>query len=125
MAFLASREFVNEARAAGYQIVGVEQLRANRLLMTLMDQAEAITIVMIQSRALIGAADVQDLAEIVCLRHPARAVLLAHSGVFSATAQQTFTELNEPRLRLSTTFPQAARIDVEVLAGLKPITENR
>jgi hypothetical protein len=119
MVLLSPREFAAEARAAGYSVVRIEQLRSNRLLMTLHDQSDAMTLVMVQARALIGAADVQDLAEITRLRNPMRAILLAHGGVFSATAHQTLAELDDARLRLSMVLPATIRPEAEALPGLE------
>ncbi len=118
MAPLSIRDFTLEARTAGYQILAAEQLRSNRLLMTLSEPSGVITLVMVQARALIGASDVQDLAQIMQLRHPARGILLAHGGVFSATAQQTLVELGDPRVRLCTVLPTASRAEVEGVPGL-------
>jgi hypothetical protein len=118
LAPLSIRDFTLEARTAGYQIVSAEQLRSNRLLMTLSEPSGVVTLVMVQARALIGAADVQDLAEIMQLRHPERGILLAHGGAFSATAQQTLVELADLRVRLCTVLPAAPRAEAEVVSGL-------
>ena len=118
MAPLSIRDFSFEARTAGYQIVAAEQLRSNRLLMTLSEPSGALTLVMVQARMLIGAADVQDLAEIMQLRQPARGILLAYGGTFSATAQLTLAELGDLRLRLCTALPPAAHPGAEMVSGL-------
>ena len=86
--------------------------------MTLSEPSGAITLVMVQARMLIGAADVQDLAEIMQLRQPARGILLAYGGIFSATAQLTLAELGDLRLRLCTALPPAAHPEGEMVSGL-------
>jgi hypothetical protein len=118
LAPLSIRDFSIEARTAGYQVVAAEQLRANRLLMTLSEPSGCETLVMVQARAMIGASDVQDFAEIMQLRHPARGIILAHGGVFSPAAQQTLVELGDVRVRLCTTLPPVAQIEGDKVAGL-------
>jgi hypothetical protein len=73
----------------------------------LSDASGATTLVLIQARPLISAADVQDLAELSRLRQPGRAILLAYGGTFSPAAQSTLTEMGDDRLRLCTTLPPA------------------
>jgi hypothetical protein len=104
----STHDLVQMAQSAGYQIVATQQLRANRWLFMLSDATSATTLVLIQARPLISAADVQDLAEMTRLRRPARAILLAYGGAFSAAAQRTLTEMGDERLRLCTTLPPAA-----------------
>jgi hypothetical protein len=103
----STHELVQMAQSAGYQIVATQQLRSNRWLFMLSDAAGATTLALIQARPLIGAADVQDLAELTRLRRPTRAFLLAYGGAFSAAAQRTLTEMGDDRLRLCTTLPPA------------------
>ena len=103
----STRDLVQMAQSAGYQIVATQQLRANRWLFMLSVVTGATTLTLIQARPLISAADVQDLAELTRLRRPARAILLAYGGVFSPAAQRTLTEMGDERLRLCTTLPAA------------------
>src|SRR5262245_8837730 len=109
----STRDLIQMAQAAGYQIVATEQLRANRWLLTLSDSTGATTLALIQARPLISAADVQDLAELARLRQPAYAVLLAYGGTFSPAAQRTLAELGHDQLRLCTSLPPAAQPDPE------------
>jgi hypothetical protein len=101
------RDLVQMAHEAGYYVESTEQLRANRWLLALRDEAGAATLVLVQARPLISAADVQDLAEIARLRQPDQSVLLAYGGSFSPAAQRTLTELADGRLRLCTVLPRA------------------
>ncbi len=96
------------AREAGYRVTGIEQLRSNRWLLTLSDGDERTVLVLAQARPLIGAADVQDLWELVRLRNPATGILLAIEGSFSHAAQHTCAELRDRRLHLCTSLPPAA-----------------
>jgi len=117
MAPTTTRDLTQLARSAGYQVMELVQLRANRWLMTLAAPGGEITLVMVQARPLVGATDVQDLAEVVRLRRPAHSVLLALGGTFSVAAQQTLIELGEPRMRLCTVLPSIKSdvIDLPVL----------
>lgn len=100
--------FERMARDAGYRVVSIEQLRNNRWLLTLSGSDTRIILVLAQARPLVGAADVQDLAELVRLRNPAMGILLALEGIFSAAAQRTCAELRDRRLHLCTSLPPAA-----------------
>ena len=103
----STRDLIQMAQSAGYQVAGTQQLRANRWLFMLSDASGTTTLVLIQARPLINAADVQDLAELARLRRPARAILLAYNGAFSSAAQRTLAEMGDDRLRLCTTLPPA------------------
>ena len=103
----STRDLIQMAQSAGYQIVATQQLRSNRWLLMLVDASGAKTLALIQARLLIGAADVQDLAELTRLRQPGRAILLAYGGTFSSAAQRTLAEMGDDRLRLCTTLPPA------------------
>jgi hypothetical protein len=103
----STRDLVQMAQSAGYQIVATQQLRSNRWLFILVDASGATTLALIQARPLISAADVQDLAELTRLRRPGRALLLAYGGTFSPAAQRTLAEMADERLRLCTTLPPA------------------
>jgi hypothetical protein len=109
----STRDLVQMAQSAGYQIVATQQLRANRWLFMLSDGTGTTMLALIQARPLISAADVQDLAELTRLRRPARAILLAYGGVFSSAAQRTLAEMGDDRLRLCTALPPAAPADPE------------
>jgi hypothetical protein len=108
-----TRDLVHIAQQAGYQVLGSQQLRSNRWLLTLSDETGAITLTLIQARPLINASDVQDLAELARLRRPARGILLAYGGAFSSAAQRTLVELADDRLRLCTALPPAPKQDGE------------
>jgi hypothetical protein len=103
----STRDLIQIAQSAGYQIVATQQLRSNRWLFMLSDASGTTTLALIQARPLISAADVQDLAELTRLRQPARAILLAYGGTFSPAAQRTLAEMGDDRLRLCTTLPPA------------------
>ena len=111
----STRDLVQMAQSAGYQIVATQQLRANRWLFMLSDATGATTLALIQARPLLSSADVQDLAELTRLRQPARAILLAYGGTFSSAAQRTLTEMGDERLRLCITLPLAASLGAEEL----------
>lgn len=120
MALPTTRDLVQMAQAAGYQIVATQQLRSNRWLLMLSDTTGAATLTLIQARPLISAADVQDLAELTRLRRPDRGILLAYGGTFSPAAQRTLAELGDERLRLCTTLPLATQPDLEELPNANP-----
>jgi hypothetical protein len=120
MSLPSTRDLIQLAQAAGYQVSAAQQLRSNRWLLTLSDDRGTATLVLIQARPLINAADVQDLAELVRLRRPARGLLLAFGGSFSVVAQRTLAELGDDRLRLCTTLPPAAKQDGDELRGVSP-----
>jgi hypothetical protein len=120
MSLPSTRDLVELAQAAGYQVVAVQQLRANRWLLALSDDTGAATLTLIQARPLISAADVQDLAELVRLRRPSRGILLAYNGVFSPAAQRTLAEMGDERLRLCTTLPPAAKQDGDEMRAVSP-----
>jgi hypothetical protein len=105
-----------EVQQAGYQVLASEQVRPNRWLLQLLDGSGQAGLLLVQARPLVGAADVQDLAELVRLRRPRYGILLAYHGSFSPAAQLTHTELNDQRLRLCTTLPPTARADSEPLS---------
>ena len=120
MSLPSTPDLVELAQAAGYQVVAVQQLRANRWLLVLSDDVGAATLTLIQARPLISAADVQDLAELVRLRRPSRGILLAYDGVFSPAAQRTLAEMGDERLRLCTTLPPAAKQDGDGMRAVSP-----
>lgn len=103
---LTARELIRMVRQAGYSVQTIEHLRTNRWLLIVRDAQIGVIALFVQSRALVTAADVQDLAEIVRVRGLQRGILLAYGGIFSATAQRTCTELDH-RLQLCTTLPPA------------------
>ncbi len=108
MDLFSERSLTQQARAAGYEVLAIEQLRPSRWLMTIRDERGQPAVVMVQRRPLIGAADVQDLSEIVQVRRVARGILLAPGAAFSVAAQQTQAELGRDRLRLCTALAPAA-----------------
>lgn len=101
------QSLARDAQQAGYQVVSSEQLRPNRWLLHVLDADGTAALLMVQARPLVGAADVQDLAELVRLRRMGYGVLLAHQGSFSPAAQRTLAELGDQRLRLCTALPAA------------------
>jgi hypothetical protein len=120
MSLPSTRDLVQLARTAGYQVVAAQQLRANRWLLALNDDTGAAILMLIQARPLISAADVQDLAELVRLRRPSRGILLAYGGAFSAAAQRTLAEMGDERLRLCTVLPPAAKQDGDEMRAASP-----
>ena len=120
MSLPSTRDLVHRSQAAGYQIAASQHLRANRWLFMLTDTSGAMTLTLIQARPLIGAADVQDLAELMRLRRPTRAILLAYGGVFSPAAQRTLVEMRDDRLRLCTALPPVAQPDAEEIRSANP-----
>jgi hypothetical protein len=120
MSLPSTRDLVQIAHAAGYEIVATQQLRANRWLFMLTDASGATTLVLIQARPLISSSDVQDLAELARLRRPTRGILLAYGGAFSPAAQRTLAEMADERLRLCTALPPAAQPDSEELRNANP-----
>ena len=111
MANPSTQELTQLARQSGYHVVAAEQLRSNRWLLTLNDEAGTVILALVQARQLVSSSDVQDLAEIVRLRRPDRGFLVAYGGNFSAGAQRTFAELATDCLKLCTALPPAARQD--------------
>jgi 2-keto-3-deoxy-6-phosphogluconate aldolase len=107
MALFSSRELAQQARSAGFQVLAVEQLRPSRWLLTLTCLQNRTVLVMFQQRALIGAADVQDLADLVRLRRAGSGLLVAPGATFSAAARQTLSELRDVRMWLCTSLPSA------------------
>jgi hypothetical protein len=111
MAKPATRNLVQMARQAGYQVVEAEQLRPNRWMLILADAAGHQLALLVQARPLISSADVQDLADVVRLRRLHSGLLLAYEGSFSPAAQRTHQELADNRLRLCTALPPASKAD--------------
>jgi hypothetical protein len=99
-------QLLTQVGEAGYKLVRIEQLRANRWLLTL-ESPEGQVLVMAQQRPLISAADVQDLAEQLRLGRFRSGYLLAIGGRFSPEAQRTAAELRQPRILLCTSLPPA------------------
>jgi hypothetical protein len=95
-------------REAGYQLVRIERLRATRWLISV-DSPEGRALIMAQERPLIGASDVQDLAEMLRLGRATMGYLLAVGGRFSPEAQRTATELRIPRIVLCGKLPPAGQ----------------
>lgn len=91
-------------REAGYQLISIEQLRANRWLI-LAEAPEGRVLILAQRRPLISAADVQDLAEQLRLSRVVVGYLLALDGHFSPEAQRTAAELCQPRIVLCGKIP--------------------
>jgi hypothetical protein len=111
MSSTTTTELAREVRRAGYQVIAAEQLRPNRWLLQVTDAEGLGALLMVQARPLVGAADVQDLAELVRLRRPHYGILLARRGSFSPAAQRTLAELGDHRLRLCTALPPTSRGD--------------
>lgn len=110
---LTSQELLHEAHQAGYEVLAVEQMRANRWVLTLRDEARRTILVLVQARALISSADVADLAVLTQLRRPDRGLLLAYGGTFSPSATRTLNELSNGRLQLCRAFPPTPKHDAE------------
>jgi hypothetical protein len=116
MAYPSQRELTQLARKAGYDVLSIEQLRPNRWLLTLAQPQASPVLAMFQIRPLVGAADVMDLGDLVGLRRAAYGILIAHNGVFSASAQQTHKELRALKLHLCTSLPPIITSNGEVRA---------
>lgn len=101
----SAAELARQARAVGYTVVRVEQLRTNRWLLTLTDAQGALWLALAQQRPLIGAADVQDLAELLSLQRCPQGFLLAMGGTFSPEARRTVGELRRQTIHLCTALP--------------------
>jgi hypothetical protein len=101
-------ELVRAAQAAGYRFFAIEHPRSRRWLLTLHDRAGATVLVLVQSRPLISATDVQELAEMVQVRRVSRGILWAYDGDFSAAARLTCAELRSIKLVLCTRLPVAS-----------------
>lgn len=97
-----------QVREAGYELVQAEQPRPNRWLLLLRAPDRELVLVLAQQRPLVGAADVQDLAEALRLRRLPIGVLLALGGRFSAEAQRTAQELRQARIHLALALPPAS-----------------
>jgi hypothetical protein len=94
-----------QAREAGYTVGRIEQLRTNRWLLTLTDAHGAPWLVLAQQRPLIGAADVQDLADLLSLQRCPNGMLLAVGGTFSPESRRTAAELRRQTIQLCTALP--------------------
>jgi hypothetical protein len=120
MSLPSTRDLLQMVQAAGYQVIATQQLRANRWLFMLTDATGATTLALIQARPLISSADVQDLAELMLLRRPTRAILLAYEGVFSPAAHCTLAEMHDDRLRLCSVLPPAVQPGSEEIGNVNP-----
>lgn len=105
---MTQARLVSQVRKAGYEPLRVEQPRPNRWVLTLRTPAGAEVLALAQERPLVGAADVQDLAELLRLRRVATGYLLALGGRFSAEAHHTAQELRQARILLCSALPSAA-----------------
>jgi hypothetical protein len=101
-------------REAGYQLIRIEQLRTNRWLL-LAESPEGKVLILAQQRPLIGASDVQDLAEQLRLTPVGIGYLLAMGGRFSPEAQRTAAELRQPQIVLCGSLPLVGQ-------ALRPVT---
>jgi hypothetical protein len=105
---MTATHLVTTVREAGYQLLRIEQLRANRWLLSV-DSPEGRVLIMAQERPLIGASDVQDLAERLRLSRVGVGYLLAVGGRFSPEAQRTAAELRAPLIVLCGKLPPAGQ----------------
>lgn len=105
-------------REAGYDVISVEQPRPNRWLLQLRTPQGDELLALAQQRALVGAADVQDLAELLRLRRAGAGMLLALGGRFSPEAQRTAHELRHARIQLCTSLPASG--GAAPLSALEP-----
>jgi hypothetical protein len=107
MATPSAQDLIRTAQHAGYKVVAIEHPRSTRWLLTLRDSAGRFIILVVQSRLLISAADIQDLDELVRVRRLHHGLFWAYGGTFSVAARQTCTELGATRLTLCTALPPA------------------
>lgn len=114
------RDAAAHARRLGYHIIAAEQLRATRCLLVLTEPSGQPFAVLIQRRALITAADVQDFAEILFLRRLDRGLLIAVDGEFSNEARRTAQELRQATITLATDIPPASGF---APASLSPVVD--
>lgn len=98
-----------QARTLGYTVVRVEQLRANRWLLTLRCPEDHAILVLAQRRPLLIAADVYDLAEAMRLNRSAIGYVLALEGRFSPEAFRAAHDLRSLHIHLATDLPPARR----------------
>jgi len=98
-------ELLHAAQAAGYKVLAIEHPRSRRWLLTLQGSSGVIILLMVQSRPLIGATDVLDLADLVRVRRLASGILWAYDGKFSPAAQRTSVEIGAHSIVLCTTWP--------------------
>ncbi|MDW8404111.1 hypothetical protein [Chloroflexus sp.] len=117
---VSAREAAAHARRLGYQVLTAEQLRATRCLLVLAEPSGQPFAVMVQRRALITAADVQDFAEILFLRRLSRGLLIAVDGGFSNEARRTARELSHVTMALTTELPPANAL---AATGLNPAVD--
>jgi hypothetical protein len=89
-----------QVRQAGYAVIRVEQSRPNRWVLMLRAPEGGELLLLAQARRVIGAADVQDLGELLRLRRLREGLLLAVGGRFSGEAQRSATELRGLRVQL-------------------------
>ncbi|MEI7643887.1 MAG: hypothetical protein WCJ55_06370 [Chloroflexales bacterium] len=102
-------------RDAGYHLICIEQLRANRWLL-LAESPEGEVLILAQQRPLISACDVQDLAELLRLSHANTGYLLAVDGRFSPEAQRTAAELSQPQIVLCGSLPSVRQLHHPITA---------
>ncbi|WP_322814974.1 restriction endonuclease [Chloroflexus sp.] len=114
------RDAAAHARRLGYHIIAAEQLRDTRCFLVLAEPAGQPFAVLIQRRALITAADVQDFAEMLFLRRLDRGLLIAVDGGFSNEARRTAQELRQAMITLTTDIPPASGF---ATAGLNPVVD--
>ncbi len=100
----ATTDLSTMVREAGYHLIRIEQVRANRWLL-LAESSEGKVMILAQQRPLISASDVQDLAEQLRLNNVGMGYLLAVDGRFTPEAQRTAVELRIPRIVLCGTIP--------------------
>lgn len=116
----SSEQFVHLAQQAGYRVQQAEQLRANRWLLTLA-HADLTILMLVQARPLVGATDVQDLADLVALRRAHQGILLAHGGSFSPSALRTQAEIGQSRLHLLTSLPTITPAESGLHLAARPV----
>lgn len=100
-------QLLAQVRQAGYEILRIEQPRPNRWVLVVRAPKGPELLLLAQARPVVGAADVQDLVELLRLRRLSEGLLLAVGGRFSAEAQRSAHELRQLRVQLCTTLPPA------------------
>lgn len=106
MADIVTTRVMQGVRHAGFRIIRMEHVRANRWIIQASNQDGQPVVILAVDRSLVAASDIQDLEEIIRLRHAACGVLWSLRGRFSAYAQQAQRD-SQLQLILANELPNA------------------